>query len=509
MRPRKSRSSSAVSQVLSRLRIRCQRAPLPQSWDNEELSLCLEARAHFKHVTIALLCAGLPFEHLPEVCFWKTRPVLLLALRQVVKRGFDSPARARRAGFVKLERALVRHFGSWQAARRSIWEVEQQYPLCPLLEVDDPGRGERILARLRELSDDEGVVYSARIPVQMNFQARQHFGSLPAACAQAGVRVQYKLRYRTREDVLEVLRQRAHKGAVKLSRVDDVRHTFGRLFGSFAQACREAGVSPARDKVSKYSLEEALSVVVEVTLRMGRPAGRKDEGIPGVYKRLTRELGTWAAVLEAARERASSLGLTWPTRQGPIPLMAEDVLARLADLARDGLVHGPDAEPIRYFCKKHFGSVNAACRSAGLRLATDSRALGPDRILEICLEWAARLGQPPTRSELVRRNRSLDTSVRRTFGDWPAAFAAARARADELGQVWPEWSATKEDVVQELLGLALEIGRLPTVAEAEHRKEGLSGRAWHAFGSFRTALFAARRHELSLELLQARRSESW
>ena len=116
---------------------------------------------------------------------------------------------------------------------------------------------------------------------------------------------------------------------------------------------------------------------------------------------------------------------------------------------------------------------------AGLR-----RRYTNDQILDELRASAARLGRSPTMREFAA---DPDASVHpqtviEHFGTWNAAKRAAG--------LTPRRFISREELLDQLRGLAAELGRLPTARDLEERRRTMASKSlvWHTFGSLTGAL---------------------
>ena len=116
---------------------------------------------------------------------------------------------------------------------------------------------------------------------------------------------------------------------------------------------------------------------------------------------------------------------------------------------------------------------------AGLR-----RRYTDDQILDELRASAARLGRSPTMREFAA---DPDASVHpqtviEHFGTWNAAKRAAG--------LTPRRFISREELLEQLRGLAAELGRLPTARDLEERRGTMASKSliWHTFGSLTGAL---------------------
>src|SRR5688500_2063291 len=120
-----------------------------------------------------------------------------------------------------------------------------------------------------------------------------------------------------------------------------------------------------------------------------------------------------------------------------------------------------------------------AAFQAGIR-----RRYGDDELLAELHACAERLGRSPTMREFADdpQTRVHPQTVIEHFGSWNAAKR-------EAGLV-PRRFATREELLQVLRDLGVELGRTPTARDLEKRRGRLPSKSlyWHTFGSLTTAL---------------------
>jgi len=116
---------------------------------------------------------------------------------------------------------------------------------------------------------------------------------------------------------------------------------------------------------------------------------------------------------------------------------------------------------------------------AGLR-----RRYTDPQILDELRASAARLGRSPTMREFAADPEAPvhPQTVIEHFGTWNAAKRAAG--------LTPRRFISREDLLDQLRGLAAELGRLPTARDVEERRRTMASKSliWHTFGSLTAAL---------------------
>ena len=116
---------------------------------------------------------------------------------------------------------------------------------------------------------------------------------------------------------------------------------------------------------------------------------------------------------------------------------------------------------------------------AGLR-----RRYTDEQILDELRASAARLGRSPTMREFAADAGASvhPQTVIEHFGTWNAAKRAAG--------LTPRRFISREELLDQLRGLADELGRLPTARDLEERRRTMASKSliWHTFGSLTAAL---------------------
>src|SRR6202142_701841 len=107
-----------------------------------------------------------------------------------------------------------------------------------------------------------------------------------------------------------------------------------------------------------------------------------------------------------------------------------------------------------------------------------------EQILEELRAHARRLGRSPTMKEFAAdpETRVHPQTVIEHFGSWNAAKRAA-------GLV-PRRFGTREELLEVLRALGLELGRMPTARDLDERRGRMPSKSlyWHTFGSLSAAL---------------------
>jgi hypothetical protein len=124
-------------------------------------------------------------------------------------------------------------------------------------------------------------------------------------------------------------------------------------------------------------------------------------------------------------------------------------------------------------------SADLAAFQVGMR-----RRYSDDELLAELKACAERTGRSPTMREFERdpRVRAHPQTVIERFGSWNAAKRLTGLR--------PRRFATREELLDALRGLGEELGRPPTGADLQRRRETMPSKSlyWHIFGSLRNAL---------------------
>lgn len=372
------------------------------------------------------------------------------------------------------------HSGLWSAVKR-YGGIQQLRKLVGIRPLPRPPRTiwsrERILETLRERGRGGGSLSSTKVPPGMVGAAIRIFGSWRAAVAAAGLTPAKARQRYTRREILDQLRRLAREQpALRWSEL--TRHVswpaIRRLFGSVEQALRAAKLTNwpirtmnpiTRDSVIAELKERAAAgqyaILARLHYRVMRvfgsiEAARKAAGVEPINRRWTKQrvldvlhesartgarikngFYQWAPVLfgsvaEARRQAGVPRGWT----PGGV----------IAAIGRRAARKRPAGPALRAAGKRHFGSLDAAYRAAGVARLKKAEILG-----QICT----------ARRDPFNNNEALIAECRERFGSVAAARraaglptlravrivqgAATRARNDRRFP-WRRWS---RDVVLE------------------------------------------------------------
>lgn len=190
---------------------------------------------HFPSLAVALEAAGVRVAELPEhlkpLRRW-SKDEIVEQLRRIARgRPLSSSAVP-----VALRGACRKHFGSFRAARMA----------AGITAVRQPWTADGVLLALRDVAArTSSALAPSALSASLVYGCEQRFGSVTAAVVAAGLRSHLPRKRRTREDVIQELRDAVARGVQpKYGQVRSGLAAAARLlFGSLAAAREAAGVA--------------------------------------------------------------------------------------------------------------------------------------------------------------------------------------------------------------------------------------------------------------------------
>ena len=162
----------------------------------------------------------------------------------------------------------------------------------------------------------------------------------------------------------------------------------------------------------------AEDVIAELQQRaaQSRSLGSGENRGDWLYAAAVKRFGSWGAAVEAA-------GFDYAAIK-PRPVTADEVLARLRDIAAVGeSLWGKDHPDLAYLAQRHFGNWTAALGAAGLAAPSKVRWT-PERVIER-IRADKNAGLSLRSSAVISRDPNLYAAARRRFGSWKGALVIA------------------------------------------------------------------------------------
>lgn len=310
----------------------------------------------------------------------------------------------------KLKRSVIKHFGTWSRAVKSLGLDAELRRSWTNQKVIDALRSRwangRDLARTR--IEDPGLASAAYI----------RFGGWVKALEAAGFQGQVR-RKLSNEEVLDALRCITSKDPdAPISKIDKrlTRIAINR-FGSLAQAKAEANGTQLIERWSRRR------VIAEINRRyqVGDLSCAKGFGDPELAKAAGRIFGNWSKAVEAA-------GLSDQLKVFKLPKYwnEDDVIELIRRYHKDGLsfsIMVARKKSLLDAANRFFGSWSNAVRAAGFELPYRkwSREI-------VVAEIQSRVNSRRSLSSYDTDNINLVSASRRFFGSWPNAIEAAGAK---------------------------------------------------------------------------------
>ena len=290
----------------------------------------------------------------------------------------------------------------------------------------------RLLREIRRRRGTRGALAYSRVPDALSLAARRMYGSWDEALRRAGVdpALHRMTRAWDRKRLVAEIRRHAATGeritSSWVKEVDPELHRAAiRLVGNWTEATRAAGLDPREHREPKKWCMEHVTAWVRETHAAGGDL-RSIAAPAGAQARVTKEAGcTWSEFVE-------SLGIQYPGRKKRLDWTRAAVLAEIRKLRRRGLPLNDRA--VKRQCpglvqqgRQRFGSWDAALRAAGLdpkRIRLKRRWTRADVLAAIRARKKARKSLR-SRDAVADDPRLVKAARRRFPGGWAGALAAA------------------------------------------------------------------------------------
>jgi len=280
----------------------------------------------------------------------------------------------------------------------------------------------------------------------------RYFGSWNNALKAAGLdssAIRQTLPAWTRERILAAIQERAEDGKPlnrtaihPRSLVDAAR----RMFGSWDQALRVAGLDPRHIRLARPHGEWTPELVIRDIRRehkRGQPmhraaVARRNGALVGAA---SKHLGSWEKALKAAGLDPEKI--TNPrTRKWTADMVVHAILARKKNRKDLNLAAINKNDPVLMgAAQRCFGNWNQALRAAGLD--PDKIRLGrrwdPTKIVR-AIRKRRREKKPLQSKAMSQEDPGLWSSAIKRFGSWPAALRAAGFDPDAIRLTPPRWT---------------------------------------------------------------------
>ncbi len=271
----------------------------------------------------------------------------------------------------------------------------------------------------------------------------------------------------TKEKIVSRIQELSEDGfAPSISRDSKLYNVARREFGSWAQACREAGVRPRSADRTQWDRETVITKLKEHAEDGYAPS---QENLPGLSYAANKIFGSWKTACEEAGLRTAR------EKRKSFPDSDEDLLDEIRERAEDGVAPRMVDFPYVYEAKKRFGKWSNACHEAGLQTLQESREWTEEKLISIIQEDAED-GIAPSTSDV-----SYIASVYNYFDSWTEACHQAGVKTKKEMNTW-----SKERVVKEIRNHSSD-----GVAPSTNKEMELYRKARRKFDSWQEACEAA------------------
>lgn len=404
----------------------------------------------------ALEAAGIPIIYRGSNPYTKVELIKILQEKAKVLKRTPKKSEIKQAG------AVVRVFGSFTegiiaAGLKPTRRKGKRKPYKSYKDISEQEIIKAIQRKAEELgrTPRNSEVYIGKLAINK-------FGSWNKALQEANLEIN-KQNY-TRSDIIQLLQNYARKNKMtpQQKHIPICDSVYKRIFGSWNNALREAGLVPNYNKTDQELLEELKRVSKE----LGKvPTVTECQQIKLNVSRYQKRFGSWNKALELA-------GL--PVRNARRCGITTEQYVDLLKNYTNKLGRVPSSKEIQEARAiiNRFGSWNKALKAAGLQQEV---TYTKEKLIKIIKQKANVLGRPPMLSEIKEK-----AHIYIAFGSWNKALEASGLPVNRKS------SYTKEELIEILLLRAKELDRTPRMRDVKQRTS-----ICKVFGSWEKGLNAA------------------